>query len=359
MRQFLFGLMTIISLSTFGQGKEERILYVVDSVAIMEDPKENDGNLSENEVETMTIVTDKAEIEKQGYKDYDKLIYIITKEYAKRPEEIKRIPSFNKMVKNTNKWSLIGASTPYSGPFIDYYYNGKKKREGFLKDGRLNGFRTSYYLDGQKKSFANFSDGNEDGEYLVYFTNGQLQQQEFFKDGKPDGLWKAWYSTGILKNQMEYKNGKTIASKEDEKIDNYFTKGTQSQQEGNYKAAIKFYNKAIELNPNFSELYFHRSRAYLYDLQFDQAIIDCNKAIEIEPLYKEAYSNRAFTRIRKFELSGNRVLSKNSEITVLAGKNKTEIPADEKEKICNDLKRGFELGDTQAMIKDAIKEYCK
>jgi tetratricopeptide (TPR) repeat protein len=142
-------------------------------------------------------------------------------------------------------------------------------------------------------------------------------------------------------------------------LDKLFTDGLKAHEEGNYKGAVKFFDKAIELSPNFSDLYFHRSRAYLYDLQFDKAISDCDKAIEIEPLYKEAYSNRAFTRIRKYELGGSRVLSRNTEVTVLAGKSKTEIPPTDKDVICADLRKGFELGDTKTMITDAIKEYCE
>jgi len=359
MREIVFGLLTIISLTIFGQGTEERILYVVDSIAIVEDPKKDEGVLSENDIETVNVVTNKADINKYGRKDIDKIIFIITKEFAKRPEEIRRIPTFKKMFKNGTKWCLEGTSTPYSGAFIDYYYNGKKYRDGVLKDGLLDGLRTIYYQDGKKKYYGHFSNGTKNGEYGEHFTNGQLQQQGGFKEGKEEGLWKEWYSTGVLKKEVEYKNGKPILNKETGELDKFFTNGLRAQEEGNYKGALRFYDKAIELSPNFSDLYFHRSRAYLYDLQFDEAIADCDKAIEIEPLYMEAYSNRSFIRIRKHELGGSRVLSRNTEVTVLAVKNKTEIPPTEKALICTDLRKGFELGDTQTMIKDAIKKYCE
>jgi antitoxin component YwqK of YwqJK toxin-antitoxin module len=359
MREIVLGLLTIISLTTFGQETEERILYVVDSIAIVEDPKEDECVLSENGIETITVVTNETDINKYGHKNIDKIIFIITKEFAKRPEEIRRVPTFKKMFKNGTKWCLEGTSIPYTGTFIDYYYNGKKYRDGFLKDGLLDGLRTIYYQDGKKKYYGYFFNGTKNGEYGEYFINGQLQQQGIFKEGKEEGLWKEWYSTGVLKKEVEYKNGKPILNKETEKLDKLFTNGLKAKEEGNYKGAVKFYDKAIELSPNFSDLYFHRSRAYLYDLQFDEAIADCDKAIEIEPLYMEAYSNRAFTRIRKYELGGSRVLSRNTEVTVLAGKSKTEIPPTEKDIICTDLRKGFELGDIQPMIKDAIKKYCE
>jgi len=46
-------------------------------------------------------------------------------------------------------------------------------------------------------------------------------------------------------------------------------------------------------------------------------------------------------------------------VTVLATKDKVEIPKDEQEKICSDLKKGLELGDNKQMILDTIKNYCK
>jgi len=52
-------------------------------------------------------------------------------------------------------------------------------------------------------------------------------------------------------------------------------------------------------------------------------------------------------------------LLSNDEVTVLASKDKVEIPPEEKTKICSDLNKSVELGDDNKMILDAIKEYCK
>ena len=68
---------------------------------------------------------------------------------------------------------------------------------------------------------------------------------------------------------------------------------------------------------------------------------------------------RAFVRIRKYEMKDSRTLSTNSEITVYTTKQNVEIPTGEKAKICGDLKKGYELGDTKQMITDAIKKYCE
>jgi tetratricopeptide (TPR) repeat protein len=359
MRKIIFCVLTIISLVSYGQGTEERVLYVVDSIPIINDPGEEEGTLTENDIEILTVVTNKADIEKHGYKDLDKIIFIITREYFKRPVELRNIPTVKQMERKTGKWYFKGSSIPYSGQFIDYYFNGKKQGEGILKAGVLEGLRTVYNPDGTISYYENYINGIENGESKEYFQNGELHQEGAYKNGKEDGLWKEWYSTGQLKRQTEFKEGKVLSTKEDGKFHSLFSKGIQLFNEGNYSGAIKNYDKSIELNPNYSDVYFHRSRAYLYDLKFDQALIDCDRAIELEPMYMEAYSNRAFVRIRKHELQNSRTLSKSSGVTVLATKDKVEIPKDELEKICSDLSKGIQLGDNKPMILDAQKTYCQ
>ena len=179
--------MTFISLATYGQATEERILYVVDSIAIMNEPSEEEAELKEVDIETLTVVTDKADIDKHGYKDLDKIIFIITKEYAKRPDDLKRIPTVRQMERRNGKWFLKKSLTPYSGKFIDYYFNGKKQGDGILKEGLLEGLRTVYYLDGTTSYFRNYINGVENGESKEYFQNGRIHQEGVFKNGKRNG----------------------------------------------------------------------------------------------------------------------------------------------------------------------------
>jgi tetratricopeptide (TPR) repeat protein len=65
-----------------------------------------------------------------------------------------------------------------------------------------------------------------------------------------------------------------------------------------YRRAIKDYNKAIELNPELddalSEIYSNRGHAYSYLKDNRRAIKDCNKAIELDPKNAFAYLNRGF-----------------------------------------------------------------
>lgn len=42
---------------------------------------------------------------------------------------------------------------------------------------------------------------------------------------------------------------------------------------------------ASEINSNHCDLYFYRGTAYVYDMQFEEAIKDYDKAIKLKPLY--------------------------------------------------------------------------
>lgn len=359
MRKYLIFLLILISISTYGQLNEEKTLYVVDSIQIINDPGEEEGTISETDIETLNIITDKSEITKYGYKDYDKIIFIITKEYVKRPEELKKIPTVKQMERRNGKWYLKGSEIPYSGKFIDYYFNGKKKGDGIFNNGIVEGLRTVYYQDGTISYYRNYVNGIENGESKEYFPNGKIHQEGAFLNGKDDGLWKEWYSTGQLKRQTEFKEGKVLPTKAEEKFHKLLTSGIEMLRAENYQGALKAFDKAIALNPNYSDAYFYKGSANLYDFNFDEAIKDFDKAVDLEPLYKEAYSNRAFARLRKHEFKNSRTLSKGNGITVMASKDKIELPKQELDLICADLNMGLQLGDNKKMITDAIEKYCK
>ena len=74
----------------------------------------------------------------------------------------------------------------------------------------------------------------------------------------------------------------------------HFIRGGAYLGQGDADSAIAEFNKAIEIDPNIAEIYYHRGVAYTTKgfLYLDQAISDFNKAIEIYPRYSEAYRNR-------------------------------------------------------------------
>lgn len=343
---------------SFSQEKQERILYIVDSIPVIEDPDEADM-LTETDIDKLEVITNIEKIKALGYEGRaDKLLFMTTKAYAARPEDIKRIPSTKNMVKTKGQWYLKNSDQPHNGKFYDYFMNGKIQGEGTLKDGRVEGVRTVYYPNGNKRYFYTYTNGIENGASEEYFINGKLKQKGSFVDQKEVGLWQVYYSTGKLKRESNFVAHKQVLSKEVTKFHALLSKGITVMKEGEYATAIKKLDEAIKLNTEYADVYFYRGTAKLNTFNFDESIADFDLALALEPLYMEAVSNRAFARLRKYEFKDARTLSKSTEITVLAAKDNVPIPKEDLDQICADLKLGYELGDRKPMIIDAIKRYC-
>ena len=65
--------------------------------------------------------------------------------------------------------------------------------------------------------------------------------------------------------------------------DYWFDRGALCATYGNDKAAIKYFQKAIELDPNRSGAYFEQGISYGQLEEFDKALLLIDKAIEMEP----------------------------------------------------------------------------
>jgi antitoxin component YwqK of YwqJK toxin-antitoxin module len=379
--KILILLLTFSSIIGFGQN--EKILYVVDSIPVIKEPKEGFGTLTENEIDNVVVLKNKKSIDSLGYKDLDGIIYVFTKAYSQRPDSIKAIPTTKLMNKKNGSWYLKNSSTTYSGKFIDYYLTGRKQGEGILFNGKLKGKRLRYYINGnvsdeieydnginnglEKKFYKDgtlsqkgiFKKGKEIGIWEMYHPNGQLKQRTTFNEnGKMDGESISYYSTGEKKGRNFYKNGVYQKDKTNNKIFKLYNQAQSYYKQGNFKAAIKKYTKCLELNKNWTEGYFARATAKLNNFEFDEAIKDFNKTLEIEPYFTNAYSNRAFALLRKYELGNGRTIKKIEGIRIMATK-ETKIPETELMKICKDLNKAVSLGDNNQMVLEALKKHCE
>ena len=79
----------------------------------------------------------------------------------------------------------------------------------------------------------------------------------------------------------------------------YIDRASAYYYENRYDAAIRDYNKAIELMPKYPLAYYNRGSAYYYKKDYDAAIRDFSKVIEIDPKDAEAYSSRAVAYMAK------------------------------------------------------------
>lgn len=370
----------LIFKTSFGQSSNENIVFIVDSIAVVHDPEEG-NELVQTDVADMTIIKNKDSLKLLGYERYDAVLFLFTKEYRTRPDHIKKIPSSKQMERKNGIFLLHNG--PYNGPFIDYYYSGKKQGEGTFLNGILTAERKRYYQNGNLAIQSYYTKGLEDGLESEYYEDGTLKQRGGFVNGKMEGVWKSfyqngqvklrskyragvitdtatkYYSTGIVKETAIIKNGDAIPDPGLAKINQLMAKSQESNKEGNVKAALKYCSKVIELDSTYADAYFARGTIKLNEFRFDEAIADYDKALTFEPLMEFALSNRAFARIRKYQFAGSRTLSQTNEVTVLASKDKVPIPKSEQEKICRDLDKAVFLGDKSTMISEALVNYCQ
>jgi len=61
--------------------------------------------------------------------------------------------------------------------------------------------------------------------------------------------------------------------------------------DGRHDLAIKDYNRALQLNPDYSNVYNKSGVAYLLKRQRDKAISDFRKGLKISPLHESAKVN--------------------------------------------------------------------
>lgn len=73
----------------------------------------------------------------------------------------------------------------------------------------------------------------------------------------------------------------------------YRAQGLEAQKRGDLNTAFKFYQKAIELDPNYAVIYNDLGVIYETKGEFDRAEENYHKAIRIDPRYLSPYSNLA------------------------------------------------------------------
>lgn len=73
---------------------------------------------------------------------------------------------------------------------------------------------------------------------------------------------------------------------------NYFFKGQNLQEEGNYSDAVTYLTKYLKIFPNDAKGYNFRGRAYHGKKDFENAIKDFSHAVKIDPAYTIALANR-------------------------------------------------------------------
>jgi hypothetical protein len=97
-------------------------------------------------------------------------------------------------------------------------------------------------------------------------------------------------------DEQDYKTAITYYTKAiniEEKAIYYYNRGYAKDKLGQYEAAILDYDKAIQIDPNFKEAYINRAYTYFSLGQYEATIKDCDKCLAIDPNYTLAKDKRA------------------------------------------------------------------
>jgi tetratricopeptide (TPR) repeat protein len=136
--------------------------------------------------------------------------------------------------------------------------------------------------------------------------------------------------------------------------------------------SIKYFNKAIKLNPKDSLSYLNRGWLYYENKLYNNAISDYSRAIEIQPTYISAYANRAFAYVAIGEY-GKAIEDYNKCLNLVPEKDygefyyyigETMIKNNDKIGGCNCIKKSIDYIDKfgngdKKKLKKYYKENCK
>jgi len=290
---------------------QSRILYVIDSVPYYDDifyidySERNKAFLYEDEIANSKIITDSIEIKKLGYHS-DTVIFILTKELLKRPNEYK-------MIQNIKKLKFYGTllynpdfSAPYTGSFIEYYINGKVERTGFIKAGVIEGKVKKY--DGRGRLFveSEYKGGVEALPYTEFWPNGNVLTK-CEEDQSLLVKCSTYTSTGKLMMEFTIDDDNTIhysksLKKELKGLKQLVTKKHFKKNE-NYNQFLKDYNKSTLLNPKSFETYSFLGTMFLYYGELENAIHMLDTAISLEPSHYNSRICRLYCLIFKYEFN--------------------------------------------------------
>ncbi len=139
--------------------------------------------------------------------------------------------------------------------------------------------------------------------------------------------------------------------------------GNQFNAEGDYGKALKKYDEAIKINPQFAFAYHQRSQIYYKFNDNKKAIADCVKALQLDPKIFEAYFNLAIARF--YDKDYDRAIIDFSTALALNPKDKEAffwrgmayLKMNDKKSACKDWKKARVLGYLSAT--DLIDQHCE
>ena len=96
--------------------------------------------------------------------------------------------------------------------------------------------------------------------------------------------------------------GLTSCTSKERQAEKHFKKGFEYQDQGNLDQALQEYQKALELNPDYVQVYTNLGTVYLGKKDYDKAIQNFKKVIELNYWDKKAHYNLGVAYLYRGEL---------------------------------------------------------
>jgi antitoxin component YwqK of YwqJK toxin-antitoxin module len=379
---FLVLFLSLISVRPFAQDTVPRMLFVIDSIPLYNDP-EPWNPVTKEDIADINVIHNKDSIRAFGWGEVAAVTFVFTKAYRDRPDTLKRIPSLKQMDQRNGTWYF--KDTVYTGRYIDYYNSGRIQDEGALVDGILHGEVTIYRKNGNRKTVSHYKEGKLDGEWNEYYPSGSLSSSRNYKEGKGlrgqkeyfingslmqefrpkrktlyDSL-VYYYSDGRIKQILLFING-VRKSKKAEDLDYYDSHFFQALNAGKLNDANKYFYKISLIDSTSNDTHYKEGLLLLKEFRFDEALTAFDQALAKEPLMKEALAYRALARLKRNKYRQVNVFSKEFKEGMLTAADLLALSPAEQERVCADLKLANETDMTERFVQwlfpFAVLDYC-
>jgi tetratricopeptide (TPR) repeat protein len=174
--------------------------------------------------------------------------------------------------------------------------------------GNLNKEDFEKYLEIIKKSLINLQ---IDKCSSVDIFSEEIVIENRLKDKEKNQIREITFNEKILQNKHETLRNienslllkSSIPPANNLQAKEILEKGITLMSLRRYNEAIEYFNKAIEMRPNYAEAYNLKANAYIQNGQFNEAIALLDYAINLKPNYRDAYLNKgtALFSLKKIE----------------------------------------------------------
>ena len=377
---FLFLAAFTISHAQFSGVKK---IFIIDSAFFLTE-REVSQQLLPGEIADTVFISNRDSVARLAGKPLDAVVYLFTKEYRQRPDSLKAIPAFKQMSRKEGSWTWRGRL--YTGPYIDYYANGKMQGRGRLVNGQLEGERIIYYPNGNIKSWLNYESGQRHGTFKEYYKNGALLQEGEFSYGKISKAAKHYFSNGQVKQEVKpkrvtgydtvvvyFSTGKVKLTRTS-KTGNFYPDDKEIEltnnsawfyrylNDGDLKQANKYFYKIWQIDSASIDTHFEEGVLMMHEFRFEEAILHFDRVLDIEPLMPEALEQRALARLKKYKYPDKRMLRKEQVKDVVVVDDIMLVPEYERTKVCRDLLRANEIDPSvnfnNRVMQESVLRYC-